>query len=245
MSAFLSVATFDKTLKVFNCSYNYQVIARYRDGDRVLLGASDSDEAISMRHSWKLRRVPRQLILEDARALHSREMFSLPLSTDGRPLFHPGTEVEIQWRMSRVTAYSWWRGFVRASFLDSSLCFHVASTPSRSNLSSTARSRSRDLPNDPLQAAGGGREEGILVEFPQFPPNSAWRFVIVSLLGLEVENFNGLGFLGGIRPVSCASDSRKWASVFEITMMQIQNDQQVVEQDNDDDENMVDENPTA
>ena len=223
MSAFLAVATFDKMTRAFNVAYSSQLIAQYRNGNRILLKADESDEVIPITDSWKLKRVPTQLITEDPRSLHSSEMFKLELSTDGRPLLHPGTEVEVQWRMSRATPYSWWRGFVRGSFLDPSLCFDVA-TPSTMSIptspSSPNPSSSRILPNNPLP--GGGREEGILVEFPQFPPSSTWRFVIVSLLGLEVENFDGLGFLGGIRKVVCTADSRKWAKLFDISMEEIQ-----------------------
>ena len=206
MSAFLALATFDKKKKVFRLSYSFQMIARYRNGERILLDESSDmvDEELSLDAFHRFRRIPLAILEEDPRSLHSSSIFSLPLSSDGRPFLKPGTEVEMQWRMTRFNEYSWWRGIVVSSYIRPNLLFRV--------------SLASDLENVPFETEM--RDEGVLIEFSHFPINSSWRFVVVSQFGLEVEN-RGLGFNGGIRVVSCLFHQRQWSTLFDLTMNRI------------------------
>jgi hypothetical protein len=198
MSAFLAIATYSFSTKSYLVSYQPNYIARYRAGDMILINQNHEafDEAIQRSDYLRLRRVPAELMNEDPRALYSRALFELPLTSDGRPALLPGEEVEVQWKPTRNSEYGWWRGFVITSF----------------NVETFNTNSSIHLPNDIISP---GDTEGALILFNHFPPDSSWRHFLCSLLGQEKES--ALGYVGGIRLVKSSSDSKQWQDLFPIS----------------------------
>lgn len=131
-------------------------------------------------------------MLEDPREIHTKSLFSKELLKDGRPGFVEGDVVEIQWRNSRISPYGWWKGIVKASYLNPAL---LVGFPNGKRMA------------DNIQFSPE-HEEGILIEFTHFPVNSRWRYMVCSLLGYEQES--QLGFIGGIRLVECQHHVEGW-----------------------------------
>ena len=193
LSAYTAIATFDLKSESFLVSYSNSFIGMYRRGIMVTFEIEEGrhDDQIFLNDIGKLRRIPASMVAYSPRENYSRDLFNLPVSVDGRPLFYFGEEVEIQWKHMQNAAFAWWRAIVVQCYLDPRFAVSTESTTELSNL--------------PFLE---GTEQGILVMFPQYPIGSVWRYVVVSLFGNELENARG--FAGGIRKITCKVHADLW-----------------------------------
>ena len=211
LSAYTAVATFNLATQSFLVSYRNSHIGMYRRGVMIRLKAREMnvdrgdfcDEEISIHDKGRLRRIPAPLLPFDPRENYSRELFTYPVSEDGRPLFYYGEEVEIQWKHMQNAAFAWWRAIVVQCYLHPRFAIPTESTTT--------------LINEQLFE---GSDQGILVLFPQYPPGSVWRYVVVSLFGNEMENARG--FAGGIRKLTCKAHAKLWAYRYPLSLLSMQ-----------------------
>jgi hypothetical protein len=206
MSAYVAIATYCPPNDTMLYSTQIELISQYRRG----VSFNFNEEKWNNEIEWKprkntmyFRRIPGPLLPFDPRELVTRDLFSMETSRDGRPVFIPGEEVEIQWKGHITNEYGWWRGFVVGSYIDPSL-------------QQIVNEDGIELSNEPL---GDGSEEGIQVLFPQYPILSPWATSIVSLFGIPRET-EGACWTGGIRKVKCKSHSLLWDIHFKVFMEQ-------------------------
>ncbi|KAI8894908.1 hypothetical protein BC833DRAFT_603156 [Globomyces pollinis-pini] len=207
MSACKTLVTYDKSTHSFHCCYETFQIYLYQQGQNISISTTNelTNEVISLNDRTRFRRIPLDLLPTDPRELYTRSLFTTPLTDDGRPAFYIGQEVEIQWRTSILEGYLWWKGIVRNNYMHAGLTRAVDSGVS--------------IPNIPSDDETDFSY--ILVEFPQYPEESPWRYVHVSPFGVE-EFLEGLGYVGGIRPINCLCHKMLWKLRFPRAVLNLQ-----------------------
>lgn len=97
MSFSIALITFDKKTKLFKTSWNVNLIQQYKYN---MVHVINPDEMVD---KWRIRKCPQELMG------HPRQVYveDIPLSSDSRPAFCIGDEVEVQWRRSQFDSWSW------------------------------------------------------------------------------------------------------------------------------------------
>ncbi|KAJ3268974.1 hypothetical protein HDV01_001962 [Terramyces sp. JEL0728] len=92
MSFSVSLITFNKKTNLFNATSNHHLLQQYKY--RMVLVRDNIEESVE---KWRIRKCPQELLG------HPMQVYveDIPLTSDSRPAFHIGDEVEVQWRRSQ------------------------------------------------------------------------------------------------------------------------------------------------
>ncbi|KAJ3106461.1 hypothetical protein HDU97_006247 [Phlyctochytrium planicorne] len=188
----------------------------------------------------RFRRVPENLIDLDPRELYAHDLFMLPLDRRNKaPILRLGEEIEVQWRSRQSEGYAWWRGIVGGigliDFTDGALLVPDWELGQAHEIAEKARQGSSWCIWDPAGRPLSEQVDSAFMEsdgsdvsrhpagrvsvlFPHYPASSRWHSVFSSTLGIPEQNppLSGhLGWVGGIRKVSCTTHHELWKRNFQ------------------------------